>query len=105
MAIQLVGVLSVFGILTPDQSGQLTKMAVPLGGLVAMGVSQFGYAMSRGLAKKEAPASAIKPLMTDAELAGAIKDFGQKEYLFKSDEMKNFFIQALKDFSKKETLL
>ena len=113
--INVVGVLAVFGVITPEQSTQLTKVAVPVAGLLAMGVSQLGYAISRGLAKKEQPVvdaagstrfqNPVQPLTTDRELSEAFRRFAEKDTLVERGDIKRWVVEALREFSKKETLI
>lgn len=49
---QLFGILATTGVLTPDQAGAMGEAAVQLAGLIAMVASAFGYAISRGNAKR-----------------------------------------------------
>jgi hypothetical protein len=62
---QLVGVLLLTGVVSPDQSevlgiaaGKAGGIANELIGVVTMVGSAFGYNLSRGLAKKEVPNTA-----------------------------------------------
>lgn len=52
VAIQIIGILAITGIITPDQSTSLGDAAQQLGGLVAMVGASFGYSLSRASVKK-----------------------------------------------------
>lgn len=48
---QLIGVLSLLGIFTPEQSEIVNKAIIELGGLIVMAAGAFGYSIGRGIAK------------------------------------------------------
>lgn len=48
----VLGVIVAAGVITPEQAGTLTEAATTISGAVISALSVFGYAMSRGLAKK-----------------------------------------------------
>jgi len=50
--IQIIGLVAALGYLTPEQSNTLVQAGTQIGGVVAMVAGQFGYALSRGAAKK-----------------------------------------------------
>jgi hypothetical protein len=52
IVIEVIGLLAVLGVFTPDQADVTTQAATQLSGLVAMVASVFGYQISRGNAKK-----------------------------------------------------
>ena len=52
VAVQMVGLAAIFGYITPEQQNVLTDAAIQQGGIVSMVAAAFGYALSRGLAKK-----------------------------------------------------
>ena len=52
LAAQGLSALMLFGVITPDQSGVLNEAVIQIAGIVGMVGSAFGYAISRGLAKK-----------------------------------------------------
>lgn len=98
--ISLIGILAAFNFLTPEQSGELTKVAVPVGGLIAAAIASFGYSRSRGQAKKS-----TKPLMTDNQLREVVKAVGEREVLFEKGEVKKYIADAIAEFGKKKTLI
>jgi len=48
---QVIGILSLVGIFTPEQSEAVQKALIELGGLIVMAAGSFGYAIGRGIAK------------------------------------------------------
>lgn len=48
---QLIGILSLAGIITPEQSTDLSAAIQQIVAAVVMGASAFGYSLSRGNAK------------------------------------------------------
>ena len=52
MAGQVIGIVALLGYITIDQQSVLIQAATQIGGVIVMVGSAFGYALSRGLAKK-----------------------------------------------------
>jgi len=53
LLIQILGILVLFGVITPEQKGTLSEAIQQGAAAVAMALSAFGYSVARGQAKKE----------------------------------------------------
>ena len=52
LIVQLLGILVLFGVITPEQQSTLAEAAQQGAAAIAMALSAFGYSVSRGQAKK-----------------------------------------------------
>ena len=52
VVVSAVGLIASTGIVTPDQASALTEAMIQIGGLFSSVAASFGYAISRGNAKK-----------------------------------------------------
>lgn len=52
LIVQILGILVLLGVITPEQQDALAKAVAQGAGAIAMALSAFGYARSRGQAKK-----------------------------------------------------
>ena len=100
MGVQVVGALAAFNFLTPDQAEATARLVVPVGGLIAMAISQVGYSLSRGRAKSPEP----KPMVTDQELDTVIKKVRAKDVLFERGEIVKMVRESIEEYGKKKTL-
>jgi hypothetical protein len=49
---QILGMLALFGVFTPEQSSALSQAVPQIGGLITVVLGAFGYSLSRGSAKR-----------------------------------------------------
>lgn len=48
---QVIGLLSILGVFTPEQAAVVNDAVIKLGGLIIMSAGAFGYSIGRGIAK------------------------------------------------------
>jgi len=53
IATNIIGLLAVLGVFTPEQSSDLIQAVGELAGAIILAISTGSYAISRGMAKKE----------------------------------------------------
>jgi len=55
IASAVIGLLAVFGLITPEQASASTEQLVKIIGVIVPAIAAAGYSASRGQAKKNAP--------------------------------------------------